>query len=47
MIVQTLKKNQLKAQYYMRGRIAAQFFTFAALFGSAWHLSKINITKEF
>jgi hypothetical protein len=31
----SLKHQQKKTQYYMRGRIAAQFFTICALVGGA------------
>ncbi|CAJ0936823.1 unnamed protein product, partial [Mesorhabditis belari] len=35
-MAQTLKRNPHKAQLYMRGRCAAQFFTVASIVGGAW-----------
>lgn len=40
MITSSFKRDRLKAQYYMRGRIAAQFFTFFVLIGGATYMTK-------
>lgn len=39
MCVSAVRRDRMRTQYFMRGRIAAQFFTIAVLAGGAWAIS--------